>query len=301
MTAKPGGMRGSAGLGVPKIFVILDVLKILMKKLLCILAWITLQNAQAQLVADFSATSTVLDCNTSCVDFTDLTTGGTPISWQWSFPGGVPATSSARDPLNICYANDGVYDVTLIVSDGFDIDTLVQPAYIFKQAVPGAFVAFSDTSIPFGMTIQLGAGGGTSYSWQPTAGMLTPTAPDPFVFASNTTVYSVTVSDGSCSSILTVNVNVEKDNNLFVPTAFSPNGDGYNEILYLRGNNLSQVRFSVYDRWGVRVFESTNPGRGWDGNYNGEKAAAGSYTYVAVIVFTDGGSQTLSGQTSLVR
>jgi len=258
--------------------------------------------APAQLVAGFSASVTVLDCNNRCVDFTDLTTGGTPVLWQWSFPGAVPDTSSAQDPTNICYPSDGIFDVTLIVSDGVSTDTLSLPAYILAQDVPGAAVS-PDTTILFGSLVFLSASGGTSYAWDPPAGLDDPTSQTPLASPAYTTQYVVTVTDATsgCSTNLSVTVTVEKDDNLFVPSAFSPNGDGYNDLLYFRGNNLGALKFSVFDRWGTKVFETTNPDKGWDGMYKNKKAAAGVYTYVAEITFDGGTAVTLKGKTSLIR
>jgi gliding motility-associated-like protein len=274
-----------------------------MKKGLLFLLFTTfLTVARAQLVADFSADNTVLDCNSNCINFTDLSTGGTPTLYQWSFPGAVPATSTSSTPTNICYAADGVYDVTLIVSDGIDTDTLTKTAYIVKESVPGAAVS-PDVLIPFGATAPLSATGGTSYSWLPVKGLDDPTSGTPVASPDNTTTYVVTITDigTGCSTSLEVTVFVLKDNNVFIPTAFSPNSDGYNDVLYLRGNNFQSVLFSVYDRWGANVFETNDETRGWDGNYNGEKAIAGVYTYVAVLTYGDGTKQTIKGQTTLVR
>jgi gliding motility-associated-like protein len=198
-----------------------------MKYLLWILAIGMVAPAQAQLTAGFSSSANLLVCDSTCINFTDLTTGGTPTSWQWSFPGANPSSSTDQHPANICYDLTGVYDVTLIVSDGVDSDTLELTAYIVQACV--------------------------------------------------------------------------RQNGFFIPTAFSPNGDGSNEVLYVRGNNISRLQFVVYDRWGAKMFESTDPGRGWDGNFNGEKAAAGVYSYVAVITFADGNSEKLAGQTTLIR
>jgi gliding motility-associated-like protein len=258
--------------------------------------------APAQLVADFSASATVLDCNTRCVDFTDLTTGGTPVSWQWSFPGAVPANSTAPNPTNICYPNDGLFDVTLIVSDGLTTDTLSQPAFILAQSLPGAFVS-PDTTILFGGAVLLSAGGGTSYSWNPPVGLDDPTSQTPIASPAYTTLYVVTITDATsgCSTDLSVTVTVEKEDNLFVPSAFSPNSDGYNDMLYLRGSNFSSVKFSIFDRWGTKVFETTNPDKGWDGTYKSKKVPAGVYTYVAEIIFDGGTPVTLKGKTSLIR
>ena len=258
--------------------------------------------APAQLVADFSASSTILDCNNRCVSFTDLTTGGTPVLWQWSFPGAVPDTSTAQFPVNICYPTDGLFPVTLIVSDGFSTDTLTLPDYILAQDVPGAAVS-PDTTILFGGAVLLFASGGTSYSWNPPAGLDDPSSSSPIASPAYTTLYVVTVTDAAsgCSTDLPVTVTVEKADNLFVPDAFSPNGDGYNDFLYLRGNNLRAVKFSVFDRWGTRVFETTDPDKGWDGTYKSKKAAAGVYTYVAEIIFVGGMPVTVTGKTSLIR
>jgi len=270
-----------------------------------ILVWISalfIQSATAQLVADFAASNTTLDCNSQCINFTDLTTGGTPVLWQWSFPGAVPASFTGQVPPAICYANDGFFDVTLIVSDGIDSDTLTKTAYIIKESVPGATVS-PDPVIPFGATATLSASGGTSYAWLPVTNLDDPTSQNPVASPSNTTTYTVTITDlaTGCSTTLEVTVFVLKDNNIFIPTAFSPNADGYNEVLYLRGNNFQSVLFSVYDRWGEKVFETNDESRGWDGNYKGEKAVAGVYTYVAVLTYADGFQQTIKGQTALVR
>ena len=257
--------------------------------------------SEAQLVADFSATVTTLDCNTSCTDFTDLTTGGTPSFWQWSFPGASPSSSNSQFPTNICYSADGLYDVTLIVSDGINSDTLTQTAYITRQAVPGASVSGNQT-IPFGVAVPLDANGGVSYSWTPPTGLSDPSAEDPLAAPQSTTTYSVTITGANgCTTTLETTVFVIEANNYFVPSAFSPNSDGANDVLYLYGNNLTAIEFSIYDRWGEKVFSTTNPDKGWDGTYKGEKALAGVYTYVAVITYGDGARKAFSGKTSLVR
>src|SRR4029079_11231623 len=131
---------------------------------------------------------------------------------------------------NICYATEGVYDVTLIVSDGINSDTLTQVAYIVRENVAGAFVS-RDAVIPFGTSVQLHAGAtapGVTVAWLPVQGLSNPSDPDPLAIPQHTTTYSVTITDPGtgCSTVLATTVNVLQDDNLFVPTAFSPNGDG---------------------------------------------------------------------------
>ncbi|PKP22117.1 MAG: hypothetical protein CVU05_05290 [Bacteroidetes bacterium HGW-Bacteroidetes-21] len=79
--------------------------------------------------ADFVGIPTVIMAGGS-VDFSDNTQNGTPISWTWSFPGGVPATSIVQNPTGIVYANPGSYNVTLTVSDGTQTSTTTKNLYI---------------------------------------------------------------------------------------------------------------------------------------------------------------------------
>lgn len=81
----------------------------------------------------------IIGCPGSCFDFTNASLNAT--SYQWSFPGGNPASSSQQNPPSICYATPGVYDVMLIASSNFASDTLVQAAYITILTPPGVSIS----------------------------------------------------------------------------------------------------------------------------------------------------------------
>jgi gliding motility-associated-like protein len=66
---------------------------------------------------------------------------------------------------------------------------------------------------------------------------------------------------------------------VFVPDIFSPNDDGKNDTLYVRGLLISRLEFRVYNRWGEVVFETNSPTKGWDGQLRGAAAPSGSYYY----------------------
>lgn len=74
-------------------------------------------------------------CDKKCIDFTDLSTNS-PNSWQWSFPGAVPSTSSLQNPTNICYNAYGSFDVTLIACNAAGCDTLYIPSFITEYQLP---------------------------------------------------------------------------------------------------------------------------------------------------------------------
>jgi len=66
---------------------------------------------------------------------------------------------------------------------------------------------------------------------------------------------------------------------IYVPNVFSPNGDGINDILYVHGQGIETMTFIIYDRWGEKVFESTDPTKGWDGSFRGKQVENGVYVY----------------------
>ena len=86
-----------------------------------------------------------------------------------------------------------------------------------------------------------------------------------------------------------------------VPDAFSPNQDGNNDFLYVYGGQIVKLSMAVYDRWGEQVFYTSNKDRGWDGTFNGKKCNSGVYVYVVKAFFTDGESEVLKGNVTLVR
>ena len=90
-------------------------------------------------------------------------------------------------------------------------------------------------------------------------------------------------------------------NNLFIPDAFSPNGDGNNDKLFVRGNNIQELYFAVYDRWGEKVFETTDKNNGWDGTYKGSTISGAVFVYYCKGKYTDGLEFKQKGDITLVR
>jgi len=91
---------------------------------------------------------------------------------------------------------------------------------------------------------------------------------------------SVTPGIWSLSNI----INYKRSVGVFVPDAFSPNGDGYNDILEAKSNQLQSFNFSIMNRWGEVVFHSDDISNSWDGTINGENAPVGYYVYKMIFV-----------------
>jgi gliding motility-associated-like protein len=75
---------------------------------------------------------------------------------------------------------------------------------------------------------------------------------------------------------------------IFIPNAFTPNGDGNNDILYVYGNTIQKLTFSVYDQWGEQQFRTTNKAAGWDGTYKGHAQPVGVYVYYVEVTLDNG-------------
>ena len=88
---------------------------------------------------------------------------------------------------------------------------------------------------------------------------------------------------------------------IYVPTAFTPNGDGLNDTLELFGLPSEAVTTNIYNRWGQLVFTSDQPSPGWDGNINGSIAASGTYLYEIIFETADGEKRTQKGTFALIK
>lgn len=88
---------------------------------------------------------------------------------------------------------------------------------------------------------------------------------------------------------------------IYIPNAFSPNGDGLNDVLLVYGYTIQSMRFAVFNQWGEKIFESYNQATGWDGRYKGKAQPSGVYMYVCQVTLRDGTTQVKKGSVNLVR
>lgn len=107
--------------------------------------------------------------------------------------------------------------------------------------------------------------------------------------------------NGNCVDTICKNVEALVVPRLDVPTAFTPNGDNVNDIVYVRGAAIQHVDFYIYNRWGQQVFYSGSLESGWDGTFNGQPQPMESYAYVVNATFINGDTETKRGNITLLR
>jgi gliding motility-associated-like protein len=118
-------------------------------------------------------------------------------------------------------------------------------------------------------------------------------------------IYDVLVTDqNGCSNSSDVTILGGTDDctppHVFVPNIFSPNGDGENDILFVRGEGIQYLEFIIYNRWGEKLFETTTKNVGWDGTYNGKRCDSGVFVYHINVTFTNGTTYDNKGNITLV-
>jgi gliding motility-associated-like protein len=127
-------------------------------------------------------------------------------------------------------------------------------------------------------------GTGYTYAWSPSSTVTNPNAASTPATPKDSTNYVVTVTDNfGCTDTAHVAVRVLvpqcDEPYIFIPRAFSPNGDGTNDIIYVRGDYLTSVEFVIYNRWGEQVFVTKDKTIGWDGKFRGEPVCPDVYGY----------------------
>lgn len=158
-----------------------------------------------------------------------------------------------------------------------------------------------DTTILNRMSVKLEATGANTYRWSPSKWLDNPNVAKPVATPDETTVYTVTGrSFYGCYSSADVTITV--NNNIFIPTAFSPNGDGVNDVFKIVNFGFDEIlEYRIFDRWGKEVFNAMNGMAEWDGTYKGKVLEVGTYYYVIKISYKNSVAKIQKGDITMIR
>jgi gliding motility-associated-like protein len=215
-------------------------------------------------------------CNGNSVN---LTTTSEATIYSWSPDTGISCTScssvTVSPTVTTTYFVNGSNGGACSAFDSAVVDVSYDPTLSVSN----------DTTILFGKSAQLSAKSNGSVTWSPATGLSTSNGDSTVATPSVTTTYKVTATQGACmvSTDVTVNVIIPCDE-VKVPSAFTPNGNGVNDYLHILDFAQVQLQaFRIYNRWGQLVFETNNISDGWDGTYNGKPQPMGTYVYFAQV------------------
>jgi len=247
-------------------------------------------------LANTSITSTGPYCNNIGIfNLTAATTGGI-----WS---GAGITNTSTGTFNPIFAGVGTHTIIYLITGACGNSDTVS---ITVLPSPTANAVGSDESCigkMDGSAVATGTGGTPPYTylWETSA-----TTPDISGMAPGE--YAVVVSDASgcfaadtalilgattpCEIIIPV---------VYIPNIFTPNGDGSNDVLYVRGQGITAFTLSIYDRWGERVFETSELTYGWDGTFHNKHMDAGVFVWQLHVEFIDGTVKNDKGNLTMTR
>jgi gliding motility-associated-like protein len=221
-------------------------------------------------------------------------------SYFWDFGDGNTATGISASNI---YNTPGNYSVILSTTDcGItvtDTQTVVVPPDPTAFFDDDPFAAIVNTPVSF-TNLSTDA---DSYIWDFGDGSTSADVNPTHVYAAQGTfTVCLTARNGfGCEDIYCRPIDIEFDGIVDVPTAFTPNGDGINDVFQVQGFGINQYQFRIFNRWGEMVFESFDINEAWDGFFRGEEQAMEVYVWTLSVVFANGRDEDQQGNLTLLR
>lgn len=246
-------------------------------------------------------------CDEVVLNFSDTSTANTGSFYAWDF-GDNSTGTGANTSHN--YTMGGIYTVSVTVMSPFGCtgSNIGQVSLIIYDSPVADFsVSQEQTSIIEPMILFSNQCSGNTIGWEWDFGdNSTSTSSSPthtYAQVGNYNVRLIATSNGGCMDTSYVPVEVIPEFTVFIPNAFTPDGDGLNDVFYVYGEEITEINLKIFDRWGNLIFESDNKNQGWDGRANGgqEIAQQDVYVYKAFIKDFNGKLHEFMGDVSLMR
>lgn len=240
-------------------------------------------------------------CEGNCISVNNMSSNVD--TYQWIFNGGTPSTSSSANPGTICYPSAGNYSISLVVSNAYGTDSTGTQVTVSPN--PTVTLNNNDTTIIVTSEVTLEAMSSdpdVDYVWTPSIWLDCPTCGITTATPLDTIFYVVTVTNSfGCVDSAGVLISVEIIEGIGVPSAFSPNNDGVNDVLYVQGYGINELEFRVFNRYGQMVFESYDQSFGWDGTFQGKEEDPGVFVYYVLYKNSAGEELILEGDVTLMK
>ena len=241
--------------------------------------------------------------------------GGTGVGYAYSLDGG----ETFQNSPNFLNLPAGVYDEIIVQDLGSNsvclsqlyTTTVYEQPYFSFEVIPGDTTLQLEESITLELSVtspNYTNSAIAEVNWYPTTGLNCADCIDPTVLTyEHYTEYTATVyyyggDDELCSATANTIIQVENSLLLFIPNAFTPGSyDDVNRTFEVFGEGIEFVKMQVYNRWGEKVFESSNQRVSWDGTYKGEMQGPGVYSYYVNVEYLDGKTIDRKGSVSILR
>lgn len=231
-----------------------------------------------------------------------------PLSFEWK-PVDSILSGANLSTITISPNSNLRYTVEVTSATGCkDFDTI--EVNVNLPAFDDAIIFADDDSLFKGQQAQLSTnrnGSNLSYEWEPANLVNDPNSPTPRANPDSSQIYQVTITDlnTGCTVVAFKRLAVFEINcgepDIFIPTAFTPNQDLSNDVLFVRGNNVSSIHLQLFNRWGELVFETQDQNVGWDGTFKGKAVNPGVFAYQLRAICFDGQEFYKKGNITLIK
>ena len=245
--------------------------------------------------ANFTSSLTKI-CNPDTIQFTDLSTSASSliVEWDWDFGTGTTSDEQNPNPLFSNYSElIDYFDIELIATNSYGCkDTMFMADYIAVVPQPVAAFTYSPGMVNVlepEVTFNNLSDYAVTYDWDFGDGSFPSIEENPIHQYTwdggeyDVTLIAYSIDNGFCSDTVTQTIVINEVLIYYVPNAFTPDGDAYNNTfqpIFSTGFDPFNYHLSIYNRWGEVIFESYDAEFGWDGTYrNGELAPDGVYTW----------------------
>jgi gliding motility-associated-like protein len=235
-------------------------------------------------------------CTPLPITFSAPVNSNTAYNWNFGDPQSITDVSTASQP-SYTYQVGGTYTVTLIVNNSSPCLLPIDTATVTVNVLTTPATELGGNRILCaGQTAVLMAGStGSQYSWN--TGETTSS-----IIVSTPGLYSVQVSNGTCTATDSVQIDFTGNSSLVLPlNVFTPNGDGINDVFDFSTAAAEGFDLEVYSRWGISLFRSADPAQGWNGTFNGSAAEEGVYYWRLRTTDCFGNAEDRSGFVTLMR
>jgi gliding motility-associated-like protein len=228
---------------------------------------------------------------------TNVTGGVSPYNYSWS---------NGSNTSSLSQLHGGIYTVTITDANGCSVSQTVS----LVEGDSLTILNLDNIILNLGETIQLnplvtGSTAPLSYTWNPPLYLSCSNCSNPIVNTVGNITYTLYVIDtNGCSSEGMISIHVTPDYQIYVPNAFTPNSDGTNDVFEIYGNKKlwKELNVRIFNRWGEKVFESSDSKFAWDGTFHGVLQNPQVYVYELRITFINGYAMPLQkGSITLIR
>jgi gliding motility-associated-like protein len=243
---------------------------------------------------------------TYCFEATPRLNGSGGNTYEWS-----PSTYLSNPNIANPFINSpiaGTFTYYLSVKNAFGCKSIANDTVKITILPKARIFAGNDTLIAINQPLQLGASdidnlGFIDYTWSLSSGLDDATKRDPIAIIDRDRTYTVTgTTVNGCKATDDINIKVFTKADIYVPTAFTPNGDGNNDVLRPVLVGIKELKyFTVYNRYGEIVYKTSTQKAGWNGFINGKMQNTGSYVWVAEAIDYKGNVLFRKGMATLIH